>query len=142
LPQTADTNGNFVDETTSPAAESTFTSGLFVSSPAYLVWLCLQEVMGSLHNLFGGLNVVHIRSKPKAGRAAGGYAIEHVVKGQTMEEVLRTVQYEGEDMMESLRIEAEEAVNEGRLTLEDASALLLNYNKSLKSYTYLKSRSQ
>ncbi|GAQ88816.1 arginine decarboxylase [Klebsormidium nitens] len=101
-----------------------------------------QEVMGSLHNLFGGLNVVHIRAKPKPGRAAGGYAIEHVVKGQTMEEVLRTVQYEGEDMMESLRNEAEEAVDEGRLTLEDASALLMNFNRSLKSYTYLKSRSQ
>lgn len=102
----------------------------------------LQEVMGSLHNLFGALNVVHVRSKPKAAKAPGGYAIEHVVKGQTMEEVLRTVQYEGEDMMESLRIEAEEAVSEGRLTLEDASALLSNYNRSLKSYTYLKSRNQ
>ncbi|GBG88752.1 hypothetical protein CBR_g48280 [Chara braunii] len=114
-----------------------------------------QEVMGSLHNLFGATNVVHVMSRPKTGSAVvnglagngkldskptnhrGGYSIDRVVRGQTMVEVLRTVQHVGEDMMEELRCEAEDAVADGRLTIEEAQTLLLNYQRSLGSYTYL-----
>lgn len=116
-----------------------------------------QEVMGSLHNLFGGLNVVHVRTRARdagsgsgsdgngacaatesaEGHRRGSYTIEHVVKGQTMEDVLRTVEHVGEDMMEALRCEAEDAVAEGLLSLEESQKLLRNYQKSLGSYTYL-----
>eukprot|EP00897_Mesotaenium_endlicherianum_P004017 jgi/Mesen1/3643/ME000020S03172 len=118
----------------------------------YLLGLFLggvyQEVMGSLHNLFGATNVVHVRSRPAVASSSssssgalskhrGGYSIEHVVRGQTMEDVLATVQHVGKDMMEKLRCEAEEAVVDGRLSLDDSQTLLQNYQKSLQSYTYL-----
>ncbi|EFJ32037.1 hypothetical protein SELMODRAFT_144682 [Selaginella moellendorffii] len=103
----------------------------------YLMGLFLggvyQEVMGSAHNLFGGTNIIHNGSS--SGR--GGYTIERVIRGQTMEEVMRAVQHVGDEMTEELRREAEDAVAKGHLSVEEAQALLVNYKRSLGSYTYL-----
>ncbi|CAI5484429.1 unnamed protein product [Closterium sp. Yama58-4] len=114
-----------------------------------------QEVMGSSHNLFGTTNVVYVRARPKSPNKAcngmlskpngklifhrGGYSIEHVVPGQTTDQVLRTVQHDADDMMEDLRNKAEEAVAEGTLSLEEAQTLLHNLKKTMHSYTYLSS---
>jgi arginine decarboxylase len=90
-----------------------------------------QEIMGNLHNLFGDTNVVHIRMNPK------GYQVEYVVKGDTITEVLSYAQYKAEDLVESIRRRTEEALQDGRLTLEESQRLLQNYERSLNSYTYL-----
>ena len=92
-----------------------------------------QEIMGNLHNLFGDTNAVHIKLTPK------GYQIEHVVKGDTMKEVLGYVQYDAEDLIENIRCRAEQALQENRITLEESQLLLQNYERSLSSYTYLAS---
>jgi arginine decarboxylase len=92
-----------------------------------------QEIMGNLHNLFGDTNTVHIRLTPK------GYRIEHVVRGDTVREVLSYVQYDPEDLLENIRNQAEHALQEGQITLQEAQLLLKNYEQSLSSYTYLKS---
>lgn len=90
-----------------------------------------QEIMGNLHNLFGDTNVVHIQMTPK------GYEIQYLVKGDTVNEVLSYVQYNGEDLVEKIRRRSEKALQENRITLEEAQLLLQNYEKSLRSYTYL-----
>lgn len=90
-----------------------------------------QEIMGNLHNLFGDTNAVHIRLTPK------GYEIEHVVKGDTMTEVLGYVQYDSEDLVESIRRQTEKALQEQQITLSEAQLLLQNYERSLSRYTYL-----
>jgi len=90
-----------------------------------------QEIMGNLHNLFGDTNTVHIHLSPK------GYQIEHVVKGDTMKEVLGYVQYDPEDLLENIRKQAENALQEKQITLQEAQLLLQNYERSLRSYTYL-----
>jgi arginine decarboxylase len=90
-----------------------------------------QEVMGNLHNLFGDTNAVHIQLTPR------GYEIEQVVKGDTVKEVLGYVQYDAEDLVESIRRRTEKALQENRITLEEAQRLLQNYERSLGSYTYL-----
>ena len=90
-----------------------------------------QEIMGNLHNLFGDTNAVHIQLTPN------GYKIEHVVKGDTMTEVLGYVQYDAEDMIESIRQQTEEALESGRITLGESQRLLQNYEQSLSRYTYL-----
>jgi len=87
--------------------------------------------MGNLHNLFGDTNTVHIQLTPK------GYQIEHVVRGDTMKEVLGYVQYDAEDMIESIRRQTEQALEEHRITLEESQLLLQNYERSLSGYTYL-----
>ncbi len=90
-----------------------------------------QEIMGNLHNLFGDTNAVHIHLTPK------GYQIEHVVKGDTMREVVGYVQYDAEDLIESIRQQTEQALQEQRITIQESQLLLQNYERSLNRYTYL-----
>jgi arginine decarboxylase len=90
-----------------------------------------QEIMGNLHNLFGDTNAVHIKLTPK------GYQIEHVVKGDTMTEVVGYVQYDVEDLVESMRQKSEQALLEKRITIQESQRLLQNYERSLGRYTYL-----
>ncbi|HEY9610328.1 biosynthetic arginine decarboxylase [Allocoleopsis sp.] len=109
-----------------PTSKEPYYLGLFLAG-AY------QEIMGNLHNLFGDTNAVHIQLTPR------GYEIEHVVKGDTMTEVLGYVQYDAEDLVESIRRRTEQALQENRITLEESQLLLQNYEKSLSRYTYLSS---
>lgn len=104
--------------------EEPYYLGMFLSG-AY------QEIMGSLHNLFGDTNAVHIQLTPK------GYQIEHVVKGDTMKEVVSYVQYDAEDLVENMRQRCEQALAEKRITLQESQLLLQNYERSLGRYTYL-----
>ncbi len=90
-----------------------------------------QEIMGNLHNLFGDTNVVNIKINPK------GYDLESIVKGDTITEVLSYVQYDAEDLLETIRIYTEKALQENQITIEESQKLLQNYEQSLKSYTYL-----
>ncbi|TVP58286.1 MAG: biosynthetic arginine decarboxylase [Nodularia sp. (in: Bacteria)] len=92
-----------------------------------------QEIMGNLHNLFGNTNAVHIQLTPK------GYQIQHIVKGDTMSEVVSYVQYDSEDMVESIRQRCEKALEEKHITLAESQRLLQTYEQSLGRYTYLNS---
>lgn len=92
-----------------------------------------QEILSMRHNLFSSPNTVHINLTPK------GYQIEHVVKGDTMTEVLSYVQYDPEDLVESIRKQTEQALQEGRITIKESQLLLQNYERSLSGYTYLSS---
>ncbi|HIB67776.1 MAG TPA: biosynthetic arginine decarboxylase [Phycisphaerales bacterium] len=91
-----------------------------------------QEIMGNLHNLFGDTNAVHI------SMTKGGYKIDHVVKGDTIGEVLSYVQYEPKDLVEKLRQRTEQALNEKKLSIVESQKLLQGYEQSLNAYTYLK----
>ncbi|MGK7923421.1 MAG: biosynthetic arginine decarboxylase [Trichodesmium sp.] len=90
-----------------------------------------QEIMGNLHNLFGDVNVLHIKLTPS------GYKIEQVVKGDTMTEVLSYVQYDSDGLIESIRCQTEQALQEEKITIKESRMLLQNYENSLSSYTYL-----
>lgn len=92
-----------------------------------------QEIMGNLHNLFGDTNAIHIQLTPK------GYQIQHVVKGDTMSEVVSYVQYDSEDMVENIRQRCEQALQENRISLAESQRLLQTYEQSLRRYTYLSS---
>ena len=104
------------------------------SEPYYLGMFLVgayQEIMGNLHNLFGDINVVHIKMSPK------GYQIQHSVKGDTIAAVLSYVQYNPKDLLENMRHRTEQALQEKRITLDDAQLLLQDYEQSLNAYTYL-----
>ncbi|MBC7881569.1 MAG: biosynthetic arginine decarboxylase [Anaerolineae bacterium] len=92
-----------------------------------------QEILGDMHNLFGDTNTVHIHLNP----SGAGYQVEHVVKGDTMTEVLKYVQYDHEALLESIRREAEKALRDKRITLSESRLLLRHYERSLSGYTYL-----
>lgn len=98
--------------------------GLFLSG-AY------QEILGSLHNLFGDVNAVHIKMTPS------GYQVEHVVKGDTMREVLSYVAYDVDDLEENIRQRTERAIESGHMTLHESQLLLRGFEAGLRRYTYL-----
>jgi arginine decarboxylase len=91
-----------------------------------------QEVMGNLHNLFGRTNAVHIRLTP-----GGGYRVEHVVRAETNAEVLQAMEHDPQALKERLRQASEEAIADGRLTIEAARRLTQHLETSLGQTTYL-----
>lgn len=95
-----------------------------------------QETLGNLHNLFGNTNTVHIHLASKA-KSQQGYTIEHVVRGNTTDEVLTQVQYSPEAMVEQIRRRSEQALQSGQITIEEARKLMANYKAGMDCYTYL-----
>jgi len=91
-----------------------------------------QEILGDLHNLFGDTNAVHVRLEDY------GYSVANVIKGDAIDEVLRYLQYDPEDMVERVRKQAERALNQGRMTLAQLRTFMRHYEESLRGYTYLK----
>ncbi len=91
-----------------------------------------QEILGDLHNLFGDTNAVHVSL-----RSDGKYRLDHVVKGDTVSEVLSYVEYDRLDLLKRIRNLAEFAVREGGLTFEESAMLMRRYEEGLAGYTYL-----
>ena len=91
-----------------------------------------QEILGDLHNLFGDTNAVHVRLEDY------GYSVSNVIKGDAIDEVLRYLQYDPEEMVERVRKQAERALNQGRMTLPQLRTFMRHYEESLRGYTYLK----
>ncbi len=91
-----------------------------------------QEILGDLHNLFGDTNAVHVRVGD-----GGSYTVRHVIKGDSVSDVLRYVEYVPENMIEAVRHQAERAVSAGRLSNEQMRTLMQHYEQALRSYTYL-----
>jgi len=90
-----------------------------------------QEILGDLHNLFGDTNAVHVRLEDY------GYSVAHLIRGDSIEQVLRYVQHDPEAMVESVRVQAERALNAGRMTLPQLRTFMRHYESSLRGYTYL-----
>ena len=104
-------------------------------SPYYLgVFLvgAYQEILGGLHNLFGDTNAVHIDFDEE-----GNWEFKHEIKGNSMSEVLKYVQYDSSDLMERLRLSIEKALREGRLSNEESAKLKKRFKEALEDYTYL-----
>ncbi len=91
-----------------------------------------QEILGDLHNLFGDTNVVHVRLEDY------GYSVSNVIKGDSIYEVLRYLQYDPEDMIERVRKQAERALSAKRMTVSQLRAFMEHYEEALRGYTYLK----
>jgi arginine decarboxylase len=91
-----------------------------------------QEVMGNLHNLFGRTNAVHIRLTD-----GGGYRVEHVVRADTNAAVLQAMEHDPQLLQERLRQASEEAIADGRLSIEAARRLTQHLQTSLGQTTYL-----
>jgi arginine decarboxylase len=91
-----------------------------------------QEILGDLHNLFGDTHVVHVSLDPD-----GRPEIAHLVRGDTVREVLDYVQYSSRELLDRIRREVERAVKRERLSLEESTRLLRFFESGLDAYTYL-----
>jgi len=95
-----------------------------------------QEILGDLHNLLGDTHAVHV-SLPDNGDDTEPARVDHVIKGDTVHEVLRYVQFDPEELLGKLRRDVEAAVNAGHLVDQQAGRLLRFYEEGLQGYTYL-----
>ena len=91
-----------------------------------------QETLSTHHNLFGDTNAVHI-SLPEDGQPA----IDQVIPGDTVSEVLSYVQINAKELSRGMRREVERAVRGGRLSPAESGALMRFYDQGLEGYTYL-----
>jgi len=91
-----------------------------------------QEILGDLHNLFGDTNAVHVRMSE-----TDEVILEAVIKGDTVREVLKYVQFSSDALLTQLRRDVEFALREGRIGYEESGQLLRFYEEGLHGYTYL-----
>ncbi|MCZ7645526.1 MAG: biosynthetic arginine decarboxylase [Planctomycetota bacterium] len=132
---TCDSDGKideFIDGTESrkllhlhPLTDQQYYIGIFLVG-AY------QEILGDLHNLFGDTNAVLVTVDDD-----GGYRIEQVEPGDTVEDVLQYVSYDKKDMIDRLRAAVEAAVRSGKLNLDDTRRFVKMYQDGMDGYTYL-----
>jgi arginine decarboxylase len=112
----------------------------FNGEPYYLgVFLvgAYQEILGDLHNLFGDTHAVHVSLGENGIDHTEGARVEHIIKGDTVNEVLRYVEFDPEMLMGKLRRDVEAAINAGRMQDPQAGRLLKFYEEALMGYTYL-----
>ncbi len=93
-----------------------------------------QEVLSSMHNLYGDTNIMMVEVDSDNAR---GYSIEHVIRGNTIDDVLRSFQYDPSHMLEMIRVQSERALKNKELTLAQYKTLVTHYERSLRNYTYL-----
>jgi arginine decarboxylase len=91
-----------------------------------------QEILGDLHNLLGDTNAVHVYVEED-----GQPAIEALVKGDTVREVLSYVQYSPDELLAMMRKDVERGVRAGRISPEESRLFLKFYEAGLDGYTYL-----
>ncbi len=91
-----------------------------------------QEILGDLHNLFGDTHAVHVSLDE-----GGSVVLDHVIKGDTVKEVLDYVEFDSEVLVRKLRQDVELAVREGKINYEESGRLLEFYEEGLNGYTYL-----
>jgi len=111
-----------------PLGEHPYYLGIFLLG-AY------QETLGDLHNLFGDTTAVHVRLE-----AESGYSVEHVVEGDSIQNVLSYVQYDRQALIEKVRRTIEASLRNGRITIEESAQLRRRFEQGLSDYTYLSSR--
>ena len=87
-----------------------------------------QEILGDMHNLFGDTDSVHVELTPE-----GGHRLVDPQRGDTAETVLRYVNFNAEDLLQTFcaRIDAT------KLTPEERQLFLHELREGLSGYTYL-----
>src|SRR5260370_28513131 len=91
-----------------------------------------QQILGDLNNLCGDTNAVHVSLGEN-----GEVILDHVIRGDTVREVLDYVQFNSKALLEEFRRDVEIALRDGRIGYEESGRLLRFYEDGLNGYTYL-----
>lgn len=107
-----------------PLGEEDYYLGVFLVG-AY------QETLGDLHNLLGDTNIVSLRVDDQ-----GELHYDREILGDTVADVLSYVEYSPADMINRVRMQAERAVREGRMSAQDRRDIMDGYAAGMRGYTY------
>jgi arginine decarboxylase len=105
--------------------------------PYYLgifLMVAYQATMGDIHNLFGRVNEVHVFQDDEA---PGGYYLEEIIHGQTVKDVLASIQYSDFELVKMLKNTIDAQVKAGRVKPREAVELLDVYEAVMAEYTYI-----
>ncbi|ABV49674.1 Orn/DAP/Arg decarboxylase family 2 [Prochlorococcus marinus str. MIT 9215] len=108
-----------------PEQDKDYLIGIFMTG-AY------QEALGNLHNLFGNTNVVHIDINQN-----DSYKVKNIIKEDSKSEILQLLDYSSASLVESIRINTEAAIDQKKLTIEEARKLIDQIEISLRKSSYL-----
>jgi arginine decarboxylase len=129
---TCDSDGRIECYVDGQGVETTLPLLPFVQDQPYLIGIFLvgayQEILGDLHNLFGDTDSVHVELTKN-----GGYQLVHPLQGDTVESVLRYVQFDAKDLLQSYRQQFAQA----GLSAEETQNCLQELIAGLHGYTYL-----
>ena len=99
----------------------------------YLVGIFLvgayQEILGDMHNLFGDTDSVHVEVDPD-----GRYRLTQARRGDTVDSVLRYVNFDAADLLAAYKTKIENARD---LSASERGRYLDELASGLKGYTYL-----
>ena len=87
-----------------------------------------QEILGDMHNLFGDTDAVNVELTTD-----GGYRLVQPQRGDTVDELLRYVHYDAEELLAAYR----RKINEADLSHEVRKTYLTELEEGLAGYTYL-----
>ena len=92
-----------------------------------------QEILGDLHNLFGDTDAVHVRVAEDSS-----VAIEHIVAGDTVRDVLAYVQYDRAELDGRIEATLDAALRAGRIDAAHAPEIRKHLATLLDSTCYLR----
>src|SRR3989338_22722 len=93
-----------------------------------------QATMGDIHNLFGTVNEVHVFEDDEE---PGGYYVEEIMQGQTVKDVLASIQYSDFELAKMVKNAIDGQVKAGALKPREGVDLLNAYEAVMQEYTYI-----
>lgn len=128
---TCDSDGRIDMYVNNYGLESTLPLPPYDPEQPYLLGIFLvgayQEILGDLHNLFGDTNSIHVELTDN-----GGYKLTHAMEGDTVESILRYVDFDTKDLL----ISYQKQLKDSKLTTHEYNAFLEDLTVGLSGYTY------
>ncbi len=93
-----------------------------------------QDIMGDIHNLFGRVNEVHVFEDHEE---PNGYYVEDIIPGNTVGEILSTIQYSVGELSTEVKRAIDTQVKSGALKPREGVDILNFYEAGLRDYTYI-----
>jgi arginine decarboxylase len=129
---TCDSDGRIDNYVDGEGIESSLPLHDFRAGEQYLLGIFMvgayQEILGDMHNLFGDTDSVNVDLLPD-----GTHRLSDPQRGDTVDSVLRYVQFNPSDLLRSYR----EKIARANLTPKQRESFLQELNAGLTGYTYL-----
>jgi len=128
---TCDSDGRIDSYVDSEGVESSLPLHDIDNQSEYLIGIFLvgayQEILGDMHNLFGDTDSVNVKINQD-----GSYTLLSDRQGDTVEDVLRYVNFDSEDLMHQYR----QKLKQTDLAVEIGDSYLAELEAGLRGYTY------